>query len=176
MASLFLSDAAGRHAGYPFRVLDARTGPDSFGEQGRRRGPHGGGQGRLGCPAFNASHAASVFGQNEEVAILGDPAPSEPVLSLTDGRGDTPDSSGLGRQSLNSPDPTQSASPDSGEGYGRRASCAAMIRSISRSSSDSGGAAAFSRSFACMTESRRISSMSCEAWNGPATPFTFELS
>ena len=51
-----------------------------------------------------------------------------------------------------------------------------MTLSISRSSSDSGGAGAFSRSFACMTESRRISSMSCEASNGPATRFTFELS
>jgi hypothetical protein len=34
---------------------------------------------------FNASNAASVFGQNEEVSVSGCPAPSEPVLSLTDG-------------------------------------------------------------------------------------------
>ena len=35
---------------------------------------------------FNAPHAASVFGKNEEVASLGDPAPSDPVMSLTHGR------------------------------------------------------------------------------------------
>jgi hypothetical protein len=33
---------------------------------------------------FNASYAASVFGPNKGVAILGDPAPSEPFLSLAD--------------------------------------------------------------------------------------------
>ncbi len=35
---------------------------------------------------FNSPHAASVLGKNEEVASLGDPAPSEPVVSLTHGR------------------------------------------------------------------------------------------
>ena len=60
--------------------------------------------------------------------------------------------------------------------HGRTAAWAATMRSMSWSSALGGGAGAFRRGLACMIESARISSMSCDAWNSPTTPLTLELS